>query len=233
MSYNNGPKIVTDGLQLCLDAANKKSYPGSGTAWYDLSGNGRTFNWYTTPSFTDGSIPYFTTLSNRCTGPASNSFGINNSSGYTIIMYAMQNALVDTIAFKFYSSNIYGRGISLSCTWGDDRVYFDQGGCCSGDTRTHVNSGGSQTWNMWGIRRLTGSSTRSIWKNNSMLVNNTAVASDINLTTTAVDLGSSDESGGNSSTWNTRLSIFLVYNRGITDEEMVQNSFALRSRFRI
>ena len=34
-----GPKIVTDGLVLCLDAASTKSYPGSGTAWYDLSVN--------------------------------------------------------------------------------------------------------------------------------------------------------------------------------------------------
>lgn len=37
-SYN--PKIVTDGLVLCLDAANPKSYPGSGNIWYDLSGKG-------------------------------------------------------------------------------------------------------------------------------------------------------------------------------------------------
>ena len=40
MAYRNGPKIVTDGLVLCLDAAIGKSYPGSGTTWYDLSGNG-------------------------------------------------------------------------------------------------------------------------------------------------------------------------------------------------
>jgi len=41
MGFSRGPKIVTDGLVLCLDAANKKSYPGSGTTWYDLSGNGK------------------------------------------------------------------------------------------------------------------------------------------------------------------------------------------------
>jgi hypothetical protein len=40
MSYANGPRIVTDGLVLHLDAANRKSYPGSGTSWNDLSGNG-------------------------------------------------------------------------------------------------------------------------------------------------------------------------------------------------
>jgi hypothetical protein len=39
MSYNNGPRIVTNGLVLYLDAGNTKSYPGSGTTWTDLSGN--------------------------------------------------------------------------------------------------------------------------------------------------------------------------------------------------
>jgi len=40
MAYRNGPKIITDGLVLCLDAAGTKSYPGSGSTWYDVSGNG-------------------------------------------------------------------------------------------------------------------------------------------------------------------------------------------------
>ena len=40
MAFSHSPKIVTDGLVLCLDAANLKSYPGTGTTWKDLSGNG-------------------------------------------------------------------------------------------------------------------------------------------------------------------------------------------------
>jgi len=37
MSFRFSPKIVTDGLVLYLDAANNRSYPGSGTMWTDLS----------------------------------------------------------------------------------------------------------------------------------------------------------------------------------------------------
>lgn len=40
MSLGHGASIVRDGLVLHLDAANPKSYPGSGTVWSDLSGNG-------------------------------------------------------------------------------------------------------------------------------------------------------------------------------------------------
>lgn len=35
-----GPRITTSGLILCLDAADKNSYPGSGVMWYDLCRNG-------------------------------------------------------------------------------------------------------------------------------------------------------------------------------------------------
>jgi hypothetical protein len=39
MAIYGGPDIVTDGLVLCLDAANTKSYPASGFLLYDLIGN--------------------------------------------------------------------------------------------------------------------------------------------------------------------------------------------------
>jgi len=42
LATNYNPRIVTDGLVLCLDAGNSKSYPGSGTTWTDLSGNGNS-----------------------------------------------------------------------------------------------------------------------------------------------------------------------------------------------
>ena len=40
MALSHSPKIVTDGLVLCLDAGDGKSYGGSGTTWTDRSGNG-------------------------------------------------------------------------------------------------------------------------------------------------------------------------------------------------
>lgn len=40
MATNYNPKIITDRILLALDAGNIKSYPGSGTTWTDLSGNG-------------------------------------------------------------------------------------------------------------------------------------------------------------------------------------------------
>ena len=54
--YN--PNIVMDGLVLALDAGNPKSYPGSGTTWKDLSGNGYDFNINASAYSTTGGIPH-------------------------------------------------------------------------------------------------------------------------------------------------------------------------------
>jgi hypothetical protein len=39
MSIAYNTSIIRDGLVLYLDAANPKSYPTTGTTWFDLKGN--------------------------------------------------------------------------------------------------------------------------------------------------------------------------------------------------
>lgn len=48
-----GPNIINDGLVVSLDAANSKSYPGSGTTWYDLSGENNNATLLNTPTFSN------------------------------------------------------------------------------------------------------------------------------------------------------------------------------------
>ena len=51
MSASHNPKIITENLQMCLDAADPKSYPRSGTTWtdmisgYNASLNGSGVSW--------------------------------------------------------------------------------------------------------------------------------------------------------------------------------------------
>ena len=59
MAASSGPDIVDSGLVLALDAADRNSYPGSGTTWTDLSGrgnNGTLTNGPTYSSVNGGSI---------------------------------------------------------------------------------------------------------------------------------------------------------------------------------
>ncbi len=56
MSGKSGPDIVENGLVLCLDAANKFSYPRTGTTWTDLSGNSNTGTLTNGPTFSVGNM---------------------------------------------------------------------------------------------------------------------------------------------------------------------------------
>ena len=58
MAFNFSPKIVTDGLLLCLDAANTKSYIGSGTTWIDLSRSSNSGTLVNGPTFSSNNRGY-------------------------------------------------------------------------------------------------------------------------------------------------------------------------------
>ena len=76
MGLGHSPRIVTDGLVLCLDAANKRSYGGSGTTWTDLKGdnNGTLTNGPTFDSANGGSIVFDGTNDYANLGTASSLF---------------------------------------------------------------------------------------------------------------------------------------------------------------
>jgi len=59
MAFGNGPRIVTDGLVLSLDASDRNSYVSGSTTWADLSGNnnsGTLINGPTYSSANNGSL---------------------------------------------------------------------------------------------------------------------------------------------------------------------------------
>jgi hypothetical protein len=63
MAFNFSPKVVTDGLVLYLDAANTKSYIGSGTTWNDISRSGNSGTLVNGPTFSRANNGYI-----RCDG---------------------------------------------------------------------------------------------------------------------------------------------------------------------
>jgi hypothetical protein len=130
MSFNYSPKIVTNGLVLCLDAANQKSYPGSGTIWYDLTGNfnnGTLINGPTFSSDNGGSIVFdgiddytdcgtFTGLgsSNRTINVWFKIISLSVSGNKRIISLATDNTSTDTPAFTLgYSTTLTSLNIGL------------------------------------------------------------------------------------------------------------------------
>jgi len=44
MAFFHSPSVVTHNLRVCVDGRNNLSYPGSGTTWFKVNGNGLDFN---------------------------------------------------------------------------------------------------------------------------------------------------------------------------------------------
>lgn len=227
MGFSRGPNIVRDSLALALDAASPRSYPGSGTTWYDLSGNEKNFTFSSTPTITIGpNGGYWQTSGVVATGPSSDSLGINNSSGYTIFWVGRTVTTGANGIFKIYSSVSGNRGIFAHPTWSNNTIYFDQGGCCSSSQRiTYTNSALTDgTWAICGLRSTV--NTRSIFYNGTKVTNTTVTAANLDLSSTNMELNTND----NGYNWNGYLASFFVYNRGLTDNEMLQNYKAFKSR---
>jgi len=222
IEYN--PIDINNGLQVHLDATVGVSYPGSGTAWYDISGKGRHGTWSAAPNYdSDG---WFNTNGLECTGPASNSFGITDISGYTIFITWYQYGLTEPVTFQFYRTGTGNetRGIYSHCTWIDTNIYFDQG--WTGSTNPRVNAvcpNPTGTWHTTAFVRETNSTTMKIYLDGSLLVSGTGATTNLSLSSTAVNYV------GPGGAWNAALRCFIAYNRGLSSIEVTE----LHNRFRV
>ena len=235
-----GPVIPRNGLQLHLDPNNSTSYPGTGNTWYDISGNNRDFTLTNRDFRNSGGIKWFDTWGMEIDGPASNSFGINNNSGFTIIVVCRPKRDAEgggthgSYAFNFHTNNGpgYGRGIQTHLPWTDSEgpwAVFDIGGDYSGaDHRLYFNMDSYiNSWTMFTFRSTAGNSTstalRTIYANLTSKDSTTTPDADLDLTSTGMKIAYGYKSSGLAgSTWNARLGSFLVYNRSVSDAELTQ-----------
>jgi hypothetical protein len=87
MGLSHSPSIVTSNLILALDAANPKSYPGSGNTWFDITGRGNNGTLINGPSYSsnsggfiscDGVNDYIEILDNSIFDFGSNNFSVEH-----------------------------------------------------------------------------------------------------------------------------------------------------------
>ena len=106
MAHHHSPRIVTDGLLLTLDAVNTKSYPGSGTVWYDLSGNGHNFNLINGPSLTSEGFSFDGT--NQYANIGSSGLNLDTANDRTIEIW------VKVASFPAITGGLFGDQASTS-----------------------------------------------------------------------------------------------------------------------
>ena len=121
MAFSRGPKIVTDGLVLYLDAANTKSYIGSGVNWNDLNKtnvgtltNGPTFDTEGNGSIVFDGVNDFVNLTSAV--------NINNTNGWTASAWCKLDELTNLSSIN--QNTIFGN-IGSTSTPGWYRKYVD------------------------------------------------------------------------------------------------------------
>lgn len=111
MSLAHGASIVRSGLILNLDAANSKSYPGTGTAWTDISNSNHSSTLMNAPTYSNGALIFDGLNDHTRTNITPNDFawspnGAVGMSSMTIEMWVQSS---DTSG-KFYSKPWNGSG---------------------------------------------------------------------------------------------------------------------------
>ena len=236
MGVAGGPRIPQSGLQLTLDASNSKSYGGSGTTWSDISGNGRDFTFTASPTFnSNNAASSFDTI--RANGPNADTFGIHATTGHTIVLVALQDALNNESAFKFPMGDGAGtdaRGIFAHCSWGNGYVYYDTAGStstASGGGRVNTSSSpGNFALNDISHYTFTKSidgATQTIYKDGVNVAQGTNRGPGVILSSHPVTFGGDEQYQDG---WDAKMYYILVYNRELTATEVKQIYESMRGR---
>lgn len=213
--------IVSRGLILYLDAASANSYPGTGTGWYDLTGNLRNGTLVNSPTYSsDNGGNIALNGSNQCVQFGSfftyNYFTIslwvnagssqaqyadiidNNHTGVQNFVCQQNSTNTNQYAFDIIGSSNYsstGFFTLTANTWTNLSFTFDGSVIRGYKNTTLFGTGGSMTPN-WVSPYLR--------------------------------LG---QWGGGGRNWNGKYGSFMIYDRALTSTEILQNYNIQKSRF--
>ena len=232
MALAHSPRIVTDGLVLCLDAGNTKSYPGSGTTWTDLSGNGNN-------------------------GTLVNGVGYDNSNGGRLIFdgvndliyfgnnSTLYNAYNTTFTQEFWVNLISGASTGRTILRVDNWSRISLSISTTGISFTigysspidNLSYNSTFNYNQWYCISIVWNKlvSQQIYLNGYLVAERTPTVS--NYTGITGTAGGANIGRGHTNPFQTNINAYIPsfkhYNRALTAAEVQQNFNALRSRFGI
>ena len=231
-----GPKIVTSGLVLCLDAANKRSYPGTGTTWTDLSGNSNNGTLTNGPTFSAGNMGSIVFDGADDQIDCGTNSSLNISDNLTLGIWVKFNSLssAPNLIAKQWCS-----GAQWSYSWSvlsDGRIYygFDSDGQCSSITGEYTSTNSVCTTGIWYCLNVVHTSTSINLYSNGISIPGTLAGSygTIYTSTVPVRLGVyRNLSGAFASYLSGNISNTSIYNRALSATEILQNYNATKTRF--
>jgi len=225
-----GPNTITNGLVLSLDAANRKSYPGSGTTWLDMSGNannGTLNNTFTFNADKGGNLLFTAANGNSVTGPLSQGLGTDVTVETVLKIDASNTPVLYGLATDTYSAGLGIFANAAIWSWN------------TGDSNNNAFSSSPTiiTTSYYHVVVTNAAASNAKLYVNSVLI---GTAGYKNATTTGA--GNKYEIGGfwqnkanlpNLFFINANCGLFKIYNRALSADEIQQNYNAIKSRFNL
>jgi len=241
MALQHSPSIITNGLTLYLDAANPRSWPGSGTLWNDASGNGNTGTMFgSVPTSTDGGGCFdFATVTGAASASASLGFtftsGMVPTTGSFTFSCWIKNPPATSSGVGMFSNAGSADGYRFGV--GRNGCYVLIGGVSGvGYSELDLSFSSSLSASLWYNvvmifdRSGTNSSGTPQWQlylNGVFQTSTNMNASQPAFTNAAPGIVRSPCCG----LYTGRLAQFSVYNRALSATEISQNFTTLRGRF--
>jgi len=232
MGLSHSPQIVTDGLVLCLDATNKKSYSGSGTTWTDRSGNEHHATLHNGPTFSNVNGGVFSfDQTNDFANTYKNGSELNLSEGsFSLEIAIKKNESPPTSNLQGHAGfGYFPNALSIK----NSSAYFaDMNN--PNDTRTilnfHTSSFYSANQYKWMILCVTVSGETAKSYTNGNYYQSATISSGLQ-SFQSDDFTVSNGYGYYRSYSN--IAFVKLYNKPLTDAEVLQNFQATRGRFGI
>lgn len=230
--------IVKNGLLTYLDAANSKSYPGSGSTWFDLSGNERHFSLINSPTYDSVSGSFFLNGTNQYAIDDDGESYINGLSATSINIWLKASSIgnddgvvwsrpVGTsgdrgFGFRYDSSGFNGGGTNIiKAGFGD----------ADSDEFSTESSNNVQTTEWQNLTITWEYPNAPMIYVNSVL--DTPTAERTGSVSSIEDTENVIIGAGNTQYWGGNIASFSIYNRALTQNEITQNFNVVRGRFNL
>ena len=234
MAFIHSPKIVTSGLTLCLDAANKVSYPSpDDSRWYDLSGNNNRGTLTNGPTFSnlnggcivfDGTDDYVNIPYNVNLNPTTN-VSVSVWSRLTVSDSSIRNpielsASADELYYILWRGDLSPKRWTFGIRQSNNTYAETQ----STDTNFSIN-----TW--YNLTLVANSSTGLVSLYINGILDGSIAYNGTLKQNAAATLSIGSDPGVARRYWQGNISNAQIYNRALTATEILQNYNATKTRF--
>ena len=236
MSYNSGGRLVSDGLVLCLDAANRKSFVSGSSVWTDISRNGNNGTLTNGPTFNSangGSIVFDGTNDYVTAGSTPSGTSLFTFSCWIFFNGDITGNWFDRKAAVLMSGNAGGTTEFVIMTSGSNAgppflIAFSRhsGGTAGSCSFSPLNMPVNRYHNITLVRD--GSASQKLYQNGELLVSGNVST---NFDAGTLHIAGAPAGGGYTGYLNGSITNVMRYNRALSAIEVLQNYNVTKKRF--